>query len=153
MEKHQLFSLKKTEEKQLLLIMKFFSFFLLIGIGHCLATNSYSQSKLFTMKTSQKTVKQVFQEIEKNSEYIIFYMDQIIDTNRKVNIDVKNQQVSAILDQLFLGTDNTYSIAVRVARIVDFALQTTVQVEVQGIVRSEERRVGKECRSRWSPYH
>ena len=35
------------------------------------------------MKTSQKTVKQVFQEIEKNSEYIIFYMDQIIDTNRK----------------------------------------------------------------------
>ena len=110
MEKHQLFSLKKTEEKQLLLIMKFFSFFLLIGIGHCLATNSYSQSKLYTMKTSQKTVKQVFQEIEKNSEYIIFYMDQIIDTNRKVNIDVKNQQVSAILDQLFLGTDNTYSI-------------------------------------------
>ena len=22
-----------------------------------------------------------------------------------------------------------------------------------GAVRSEERRVGKECRSRWSPYH
>ena len=24
---------------------------------------------------------------------------------------------------------------------------------LQGAVRSEERRVGKECRSRWSPYH
>src|SRR3989449_5864176 len=24
---------------------------------------------------------------------------------------------------------------------------------MQGLVRSEERRVGKECRSRWSPYH
>ena len=24
---------------------------------------------------------------------------------------------------------------------------------VMGEVRSEERRVGKECRSRWSPYH
>src|SRR2546427_13225945 len=23
----------------------------------------------------------------------------------------------------------------------------------QGFIRSEERRVGKECRSRWSPYH
>ena len=22
-----------------------------------------------------------------------------------------------------------------------------------GTIRSEERRVGKECRSRWSPYH
>src|ERR1039457_5348829 len=26
-------------------------------------------------------------------------------------------------------------------------------LEVTGIIRSEERRVGKECRSRWSPYH
>src|SRR5215216_8109330 len=24
---------------------------------------------------------------------------------------------------------------------------------IEGPVRSEERRVGKECRSRWSPYH
>src|SRR5256886_16916924 len=26
-------------------------------------------------------------------------------------------------------------------------------LELAGLVRSEERRVGKECRSRWSPYH
>ena len=25
--------------------------------------------------------------------------------------------------------------------------------EAQAVKRSEERRVGKECRSRWSPYH
>ena len=25
--------------------------------------------------------------------------------------------------------------------------------EIGGLLRSEERRVGKECRSRWSPYH
>ena len=25
--------------------------------------------------------------------------------------------------------------------------------DIVGIKRSEERRVGKECRSRWSPYH
>ena len=30
----------------------------------------------------------------------------------------------------------------------------TSQVELEGLsLRSEERRVGKECRSRWSPYH
>src|SRR5258708_6451650 len=27
------------------------------------------------------------------------------------------------------------------------------QLDVQALTRSEERRVGKECRSRWSPYH
>ena len=30
------------------------------------------------------------------------------------------------------------------------AFQTTLEA---GMNRSEERRVGKECRSRWSPYH
>lgn len=110
MEKHQLFSLKKTEGKTIIANYEVLFIFSTDRNRSLLGNNSYSQSKLFTMKTSQKTVKQVFQEIEKNSEYIIFYMDQIIDTNRKVNIDVKNQQVSAILDQLFLGTDNTYSI-------------------------------------------
>src|SRR2546426_9691521 len=28
-----------------------------------------------------------------------------------------------------------------------------VEMEWHGVLRSEERRVGKECRSRWSPYH
>ena len=27
------------------------------------------------------------------------------------------------------------------------------EIAMRGILRSEERRVGKECRSRWSPYH
>src|SRR2546428_2115920 len=27
------------------------------------------------------------------------------------------------------------------------------ELEFRTLVRSEERRVGKECRSRWSPYH
>src|ERR1017187_5176638 len=30
---------------------------------------------------------------------------------------------------------------------------TTIAIECDGEPRSEERRVGKECRSRWSPYH
>ena len=29
----------------------------------------------------------------------------------------------------------------------------TPSLEVAKKIRSEERRVGKECRSRWSPYH
>ena len=30
---------------------------------------------------------------------------------------------------------------------------TNVIQGITGFARSEERRVGKECRSRWSPYH
>ena len=30
---------------------------------------------------------------------------------------------------------------------------TYIDIGSMDIIRSEERRVGKECRSRWSPYH
>ena len=29
----------------------------------------------------------------------------------------------------------------------------TIDLSYSDVTRSEERRVGKECRSRWSPYH
>ena len=32
-------------------------------------------------------------------------------------------------------------------------LGTYDRIDFTGFERSEERRVGKECRSRWSPYH
>ena len=33
------------------------------------------------------------------------------------------------------------------------SMHQMVGTEIFDYVRSEERRVGKECRSRWSPYH
>ena len=33
------------------------------------------------------------------------------------------------------------------------AIRTNSSQTYQDRIRSEERRVGKECRSRWSPYH
>ena len=31
--------------------------------------------------------------------------------------------------------------------------EVLLKIKFVGFCRSEERRVGKECRSRWSPYH
>ena len=38
-------------------------------------------------------------------------------------------------------------------KIDDVYKQFKSYVKVKPLLRSEERRVGKECRSRWSPYH
>ena len=35
----------------------------------------------------------------------------------------------------------------------EYLLKKADDVRNSGKTRSEERRVGKECRSRWSPYH
>ena len=57
-----------------------------------------------------------------------------------------------ILDTLQPGAAATRTAAVR---IEDVSPETTVEnlKPLVDLVRSEERRVGKECRSRWSPYH
>ena len=35
----------------------------------------------------------------------------------------------------------------------EYAIRDKEKTEPTDVLRSEERRVGKECRSRWSPYH
>ena len=40
-----------------------------------------------------------------------------------------------------------------VVESVEQAVEAFKKINSKVVVRSEERRVGKECRSRWSPYH
>ena len=54
----------------------------------------------------------------------------------------------AFADRILLVDSFSTDATVRIAR--EFPRLTVVQREFLG---SEERRVGKECRSRWSPYH
>lgn len=93
--------------------MKIFLFFAFLAIGTCFASETYSQETSFNINTSNKTVKEVIKEIENSSEFIFFYLDKSIDLNRKVSIDAQNERIDAILDQLFSGTENSYSISDR----------------------------------------
>ena len=47
---------------------------------------------------------------------------------------------------------NVYKTKGKVSELETFVTQKDISGNI-GIARSEERRVGKECRSRWSPYH
>src|ERR1051325_11258290 len=71
--------------------------------------------------------------------------------------DVLSNRLSRDLD--FALPANGISLARRVANVLnaDFVIldseRDTGRVIITDENRSEERRVGKECRSRWSPYH
>ena len=52
------------------------------------------------------------------------------------------------------AADETQSAALTAARSRSDSIRKARAADTTGQpVRSEERRVGKECRSRWSPYH
>lgn len=91
-------------------IMKLAAIFLILGINLGLANNTYSQSTILSLKANNKTVRDVFSEIEQKSEYVFFYYDGVLDVNRRVKVDVTNQTIDVILKQIFAGTDNTYVI-------------------------------------------
>lgn len=91
-------------------IMKLTCLFLVIGMTFCVASKSYSQSTLLTINAKNRAVKDVFKEIEENSEYMIFFYEGIVDANKKVNISFENQTIEKILDKLFEGTNNSYII-------------------------------------------
>src|SRR3712207_7778614 len=56
-------------------------------------------------------------------------------------------------DQLLVGLDELFQVTRREGDVFGDSALTLHRVHLLGEERSEERRVGKECRSRWSPYH
>ncbi|MDL2222080.1 TonB-dependent receptor [Parabacteroides sp. OttesenSCG-928-N08] len=55
----------------------------------------------------------MIEQVENNSEFIFFYLNDTFDKNRKVSVEVENQPVESVLDQLFAGTNNTYKVSDR----------------------------------------
>ena len=81
-----------------------------------------------------------------------------------VTIRVPASQFDALLDRISLNTDKIEDKHIEVLDItqeyidLDTRIKTKKELEnryqeLLKLLRSEERRVGKECRSRWSPYH
>ncbi|MDR1644249.1 MAG: TonB-dependent receptor [Tannerellaceae bacterium] len=90
--------------------MKLSLFLLIMGISLASASKSYSQRTLLSLDMQSKSVREVLDEIERNSEFVFFYHVNTIDESRKVNISVKNQTINNILDLLLAQTGNIYTI-------------------------------------------
>ena len=129
MNNHGIFSPDRTKVRTLLSIKSIFLFLLFtFAFEMAYASSVYSQTKVFTMQSAEKTVLQVFKEIEKNSEFIIFYRDGVIDLNRKVSVNVVNQSVDKILEQLLAHTDNGFTIKDR--QIIIYKKETSATPSV-----------------------
>ena len=78
--------------------------------GKASATEQTPQKKVFTVEMKGRTVKEVLDYIEKNSDYVFFYGNTGIDTQKKVDLSVRNESVEVILDRIFKGSDVRYEI-------------------------------------------
>lgn len=74
-------------------IMKLTSLLLILSIGLAFASNSYAQKSLLSMNMIDRTVLDVLEEIETQTEYHFFYNSKMIDLHRTVSVNVKDKPV------------------------------------------------------------
>ncbi len=94
-------------------IMRLVVLFLLTGILQISALNSYSQQARMSMKLKNVRLADVLNEIENQSDYYFLYNQDLIDVDRKVNLDAKEQTVEVILKKLFGQTNTEFLIRER----------------------------------------
>ncbi|OFX36222.1 MAG: hypothetical protein A2W90_23815 [Bacteroidetes bacterium GWF2_42_66] len=74
------------------------------------SASTYSQQTKLSLNFDDVTIKEIFTQIEEQSEFILFYNEDYVDVDRKVSIDAKEKNVDYILSEIFKGTNNTYKI-------------------------------------------
>ncbi|WP_372932527.1 TonB-dependent receptor [Mariniphaga sediminis] len=128
--------------QEVLRAMKLTIFLLLTSVISVFANKTYSQTKVLNLKLESKTVKEVLQRIEDQSEFYFMYSEKLVDVQREVSVDFQNKKINWVLDELFEGTSVNYKIQDR------FILLTTpeamgsdatdvMQRSVSGIVKDE----------------
>ena len=84
--------------------------FLLIGISPVTAAKQADNSKSITLIIENKSIKDVFTEIEKKTPFIFIYNDKVIDARKRVSITSKNETIEQVLTKVLAGSGATFKI-------------------------------------------
>ena len=121
----------------------FFCFLINLSISSVLAADTYAQSTILTLQMNNKPIKEVFNYIEKNSEFVFVYLDNVIDSRKVVDVNLHNQPITVILDELFKGADLTYKIdnrqiLVKRKEAKEFSFLSVQQtIDITGVVKDD----------------
>ncbi len=88
--------------------MKLSIFLLLFVTFQAYSHTGYSQSARVSIPRSVLNVSEILAQIESQTDYLFVYNKNNVDVHRAVNIDVKNQPVSDVLNEVFEGTNIRY---------------------------------------------
>ena len=66
-----------------------------------------------SLKFSKASLERVLDEIENKSEFYFLYNQDIVNTKKVVDLDVKEEKIEEVLNTLFVGTNIKYTISER----------------------------------------
>jgi TonB-linked SusC/RagA family outer membrane protein len=127
-----------------LLIMKITSILLLAACLQVAAREGYSQK--ITLSQNNVSLKTLFKEIEKQSDYQFFYKEKLLKNTKNVNIKIANASIEEVLAICLNDQSLTYSLIDKIVVIKKqppVVSTTTVpalspaSIEVRGVVVSD----------------
>lgn len=89
--------------------MKLTTILLIVSLFRIQA-NTYSQNTKLSLSHDEISIRDVFKEIEQQSEFRFLYKSKEIDLKRTVSIHVKKEKIYDILNRLFKETDTKYEV-------------------------------------------
>ena len=139
MKKCNTWAINSPQFKKVFMVMKITIFILLIAISSSFAKSTYSQNTRLSVHLDNSTIQQVFDEIQKKSEFIIFYKDDQVNLNHTTNVDAENATVDQILDQALKGSGLGYRIIDRQIVVSSEILNDSPTVVVSETVAEQKK--------------
>lgn len=96
--------------KKLIMETKIALLIIMVGVSNVFGMPSYSQTAKVSLDMENKSLEQVMDEIERQSEFYFIFNQNQIDVNRVVDIQANNKLITEILPELFRGTDVNYAL-------------------------------------------
>ncbi len=100
--------IKSNTLKDLFRVMRFTLIFLFVLSFQLVAENVNGQDAIVKLKTKKVSVRQLINEIENQTDYLVVFSNREVDTSREVNLKNKSDKVSEYLNKAFDGTDIGY---------------------------------------------
>jgi TonB-linked SusC/RagA family outer membrane protein len=102
--------LKIFSPRRLLMVNRIIMAILFLGFINMTVASNYAQKTKLSLSFNNISLKKVFKEIEKQSEFYFMYNNSTIDIKKKVSLHVKEQTIYQILDEVLEGAGIDYDI-------------------------------------------
>lgn len=127
--------------RKLFVVMRL-TFFLTILATLSVGATSAQKAKL-NLNYKNKQIKFVLNEIEEQSDYFFMYNSKDVDVTKKVDVKVHSASVSNVLNQIFDGSDITYTvlgkhIMIHPEKQRQMAMGQQQKIKVTGTIVDEE---------------
>jgi TonB-linked SusC/RagA family outer membrane protein len=137
--------------KKIFMELKIAIFIIVVSVSNVFATPSYSQVARVSLDMKDKTLDQVMDEIERQSDFYFIFNQKQIDINRVVDIEVNNKLITDVLPELFKGTNVNYAIFDKKILLTTDRLDKSILVQANITELQQNQIIGKVTDEKGNP--